>query len=235
MTDAVPTAMVLAAGRGERMRPLTDHTPKPLLKVGGQSLIEHHLNKLAQAGFKLIVINHAHLGEQIVSAVGNGSRWGVRILFSAEQEALETAGGLANALSLIGTSVFAVVNSDIFSEFDYAGLKDATLRLEKHRQSNAHLVLVDNPPHNRAGDFGLTEGWVNLESDPKLTFGGLAAYRAEMFASLRPGEKKPLAPLLRQEIQAGRVSGEHFKGYWTDVGTPERLARVNEHLEGRRP
>lgn len=233
MSRVALTAMVLAAGRGERMRPLTDHTPKSLLKVGGRPLIEHHLAKLAQTGFKRIVINHAHLGEQIVSAVGDGSRWGVRILFSAEQEALETAGGIANALGLIAADVFAVVNSDIFSDYDYAGLKAAALRFLQDRQRNAHLVLVNNPAHNPDGDFALREGLVTLDSARKLTFGGLAAYRAEMFAPVARGEKLALAPMLRSEAQAGRVSGEHFSGYWTDVGTPQRLAVVNERLEDK--
>ncbi len=234
MNAVVSTAMVLAAGRGDRMRPLTDHTPKPLLKIGEQPLIDHHLNKLAQTGFKRIVINHAHLGEQIVSAVGDGSRWGVQILFSAEQEALETAGGIANALSLIAADTFAVVNSDVFSDYDYAGLKAAALRLQQNRHCNAHLVLVNNPAHNPEGDFALEKGLVTPDAAPKLTFGGLAAYRAEMFANLPLGKKVPLAPMLMTEAQAGRVSGEHFSGYWTDVGTPERLAMADHRLENKR-
>ena len=232
MIKEAPTAMVLAAGRGERMRPLTDHTPKSLLKVGGQALIAHHLGKLGHAGFRRVVINHAHLGEQIVSAVGDGRRWGLTILFSAESQALETAGGIANALSLIDAQTFAVVNADIFSEYDYAGLKDATHQLMQDPRSNAHLVLVDNPPHNRAGDFALRGVSVAADSGPKLTFGGLAAYRADMFASLPAGTKAALAPMLREQIQAGHVTGEHFSGYWVDVGTPQRLALVNKRLEG---
>ncbi|MGD8788721.1 MAG: nucleotidyltransferase family protein [Burkholderiales bacterium] len=235
MTSVQATAMVLAAGRGERMRPLTDHTPKPLLKIGGHSLIEHHLTRLAQAGFKRVVINHAHLGSQIVSAIGDGSRWGLTVVYSAEAQALETAGGIANALWLIDSDAFAVINSDVFSEFDYARLGIAAQQLQQSRQSNAHLVLVDNPPHNPDGDFALVNELVAIDSDPKLTFAGLAAYRAEMFSSLSVGEKMPLAPLLRTQIQAGRVSGEHFSGYWTDVGTPQRLAAANERLKDKRP
>jgi MurNAc alpha-1-phosphate uridylyltransferase len=233
MTEAASTAMVLAAGRGERMRPLTDHTPKALLKIGGQTLLEHHLSKLARAGFSRVVINHAHLGEQIVSAVGDGRHWGISISFSAESQALETAGGIANALRLIDAPAFAVVNADIFSEYDYAGLRDAALHLLRHARCNAHLVLVDNPPHNPAGDFALRHGSVVADSDPKLTFGGLAAYRAGMFASLAAGTRAALAPMLRTQIQAGNVSGEHFSGYWIDVGTPQRLALANKHLEDR--
>lgn len=228
MTSVVTTAMVLAAGRGERMRPLTDSTPKPLLEVAGRPLIEHHLIKLAAAGFKRIVINHAHLGEQIVSALGDGERWNITIQFSAERDALETAGGIANSLHLIGSEAFAVVNSDVFSEYDYKGLRVAAQRLRDDGKRLAHLVLVDNPTHNPAGDFALRNGTVALDSDNKLTFGGLAAYRADMFATVTPGEKKALGPMLKSEVRAGRVSGEHFHGSWTDVGTRERLALANQ-------
>ena len=176
MTGMVTTAMVLAAGRGERMRPLTDSKPKPLLEVGGRPLIEHHLIKLAAAGFKRIVINHAHLGGQIVSALGNGERWNITIQFSAEREALETAGGIANALALINSEAFAVVNSDVFSDYDYAGLKVAAQRLLEDAKWLAHLVLVDNPAHNPTGDFSLENGIVVPDINDKLTFGGLAAY-----------------------------------------------------------
>ena len=223
--------MILAAGRGERMRPLTDHMPKPLLGVGGRSLIEHHLIKLAAAGFERIIINHAHLGEQIVAAVGDGSRWGVSTFFSAEQDALETAGGIANALTLISADSFAVVNSDIYSDYDYAGLRVAARRLLDDHHQVAHLVLVDNPAHNRTGDFALVNGNVVTGSANRLTFSGLAAYRPEMFASLLPGEKRPLGPMLKAEARAGRVSGEHYLGKWTDVGTPQRLAVLNQILE----
>ena len=232
MIGDTSTAMVLAAGRGERMRPLTDHTPKSLLKVGEQTLMEHHLGKLARAGFRRVVINHAHLGDQIVSAVGDGRRWNIAVAFSAESQALETAGGIANALELIDERAFAVVNADIFSEYDYASLKDAAKQLLQDRRRNAHLVLVDNPPHNRNGDFALQDGSVLIDSGLRLTFGGLAAYHSEMFMSLPAGTRAPLAPMLREQIQAGRVSGEHYSGYWVDVGTPQRLALVNEHLGG---
>ncbi len=233
MSQPVTTAMVLAAGRGERMRPLTDHTPKPLLEVAGRPLIEHHLIKLAKAGFERVVVNHAHLGEQIVSALGNGTRWGIRIFFSPEQHALETAGGIANALKLIGSDAFAVVNSDVFSDYDYRGLKLAAQRLLEDAQWLAHLVLVDNPPHNPAGDFGLVGSQVVLDSAETLTFGGLAAYRTEMFATVIAGEKKALGPMLKARVQAGQVTGEHFQGSWTDVGTRERLALVNQLTRSR--
>ncbi len=233
MTGMVTTAMVLAAGRGERMRPLTDSKPKPLLEVGGRPLIEHHLIKLAAAGFKRIVINHAHLGDQIVSALGNGERWNITIQFSAEREALETAGGIANALALINSEAFVVVNSDVFSDYDYAGLRVAAQRLLDDAKWLAHLVLVDNPAHNPAGDFSLEDGIVVADANEKLTFGGLAAYRADMFAALKPSEKKALGPILKAQAKAGRVSGEHYQGRWTDVGTRERLDQANQLVARR--
>ncbi len=222
--------MLLAAGRGERMRPLTDRTPKPLLDAGGQSLIARHISKLAAAGFERIIINHAHLGEQIVSAIGNGSRWGVAISYSHEHKALETAGGIANALSLIGCDAFAVANCDVYSEYDYAGLRSAAGQLLDDPRRVAHLVLVDNPPHNPLGDFALDKGIVVPADTGKLTFSGLAAYHRNLFATIMPGERKPLAPLLVAEVQAGRVTGEHYRGVWTDVGTPERLKSLNAYL-----
>jgi MurNAc alpha-1-phosphate uridylyltransferase len=231
MVEQPTTAMVLAAGRGERMRPLTDRVPKPLLEVGGRSLIEHHIVKLATAGFKQIIVNHAHLGDQIETALGDGARWGVRVCFSAEHEALETAGGIANALSLIGVDAFAVVNGDVYSDYDYAGLSAATTRLVSDSNWIAHLVLVDNPAHHPRGDFALENGRVCVAATEKLTFSGLAAYRRELFTSIGPGEKKPLAPLLQEQIRVGHVSGEHFTGRWADIGTPERLASLNDLLE----
>lgn len=222
--------MLLAAGRGERMRPLTDRTPKPLLEVGGRSLIERHIRKFAAAGFERIIINHAHLGEQIVSAIGNGSRWGVAISYSREHRALETAGGIANALDLIGCEAFAVANCDVYSEYDYAGLKSAAEQLVHEPRRVAHLVLVDNPTHHPMGDFALENGVVVPADTGKLTFSGLAAYHRSLFAPVSPGEKKPLAPLLVAEARAGRVTGEHYRGLWTDVGTPERLDSLNDYL-----
>jgi len=231
MVNQHATAMVLAAGRGERLRPLTDRTPKPLLEVGGESLIERHIAKLAAAGFSRVIVNHAHLGNQIEAALGDGARWGVRIHFSAEHEALETAGGIANALTLIGANVFAVVNSDVYSDYDYTGLSAATAQLANDSNQIAHLVLVDNPAHHPDGDFALENGGVMDSANDRLTFSGLAAYHRDLFASIAPGEKKPLAPLLQEHIRAGHVSGEHFTGRWADVGTPERLATINGLLQ----
>lgn len=223
--------MILAAGRGERMRPLTDHTPKPLLEAGGKALIFRHLEKLAAAGFAHVVVNHAHLGAKIEEAVGDGSRWGLRISYSPETQALETAGGIRQALQLIASPVFAVVNGDVFSHYDYAQLAAAAGGLAGSGMQ-AHLVLIDNPAHNPRGDFALEQGKVGNAGNPMLTFSGLGAYRAELFEPLVPGAKHALAPLLREQIAQGRVSGEHYGGPWTDVGTPERLAELDARLRG---
>ena len=224
-------AMILAAGRGERMRPLTDNIPKALLAVGGKPLIVRHLEKLAAAGFGQIVINCAHLGGLIEAAVGNGARFGVDIVYSHEAEALETAGGIAYALPLLGDAPFAAVNADVFSNYDYAQLARAVERLQRPGPG-AHLVLVDNPAHNAAGDFALREGEVALDG-ARLTFSGIAAYSPAMFDAVARGAKAKLAPLLRATIAAGRVSGEHFAGCWCDIGTPARLAQLDRELAGR--
>ena len=226
----VLAAMILAAGRGNRMRPLTDATPKPLLKVGGKPLLFRHLEKLAAAGFETVTINHAHLGSQIEAAAGDGSRWNLQVRYSAEVEALETAGGIRNALPLIGRPAFAVVNADVYCDYDYAGLAAAVGRLVDS-QALAHLVLVDNPPHHPEGDFGFEGGLVRASGQQLLTFSGLGAYRADIFAPLARGEKQALAPLLRSQLHRGNVTGEHYRGPWTDVGTPARLEQLNAQLQ----
>lgn len=217
-------AMILAAGRGERMRPLTDATPKPLLEAGGKPLIVWHIERLARAGFTELVINHAHLGEQIEAALGDGSRFGVSIRYSPEAEALETAGGIANALPLLGGEPFLVVNGDIFCDHDFAALPRELGAL------SAWLVLVDNPAHHPGGDFALKENKVLDEGEHKLTFSGIGIYRPEMFASIARGAKARLAPLLRAQMSAGRVGGEHCRGFWMDVGTPQRLQELDRML-----
>jgi MurNAc alpha-1-phosphate uridylyltransferase len=231
-------AMILAAGRGERMRPLTDHTPKPLLQVGGKPLIVWHIERLGAAGFTHIVINHAHLGQQIEAALGNGAGLGVSIDYSREGSALETAGGIATALPLIGSDVFAVVNGDIYCEYDFSRLAEPLARLAAG-PDQAHLVLVDNPPHHPAGDFVLDAGRVR-NPDPRLstldaplTFSGIGVYHRALFAHTPAGVKAPLAPLLRLAIDAGRMSGEHYAGRWEDVGTPARLNALDEELRQR--
>jgi MurNAc alpha-1-phosphate uridylyltransferase len=213
-------AMILAAGRGERMRPLTDDTPKPLLRIGGQTLIEHHIHALAQAGFTELVINHAHLGEQIVAALGDGDAYGVEIRYSAETPpALETGGGIFNALPLLGEDPFLVLNADIWTDFPLAELPEQIEGL-------AHLVLVDNPEHHAQGDFSLSAGQVSQRGPAMLTFGGIGVYSPELFSGCTAGAF-PLAPLLRQAMDENRVSGEHYQGSWFDIGTPERLEAVN--------
>ncbi len=218
-------AMILAAGRGERMRPLTDHTPKPLLKVGGKPLIVWHLEGLARAGFRDIVINHAHLGDQIETVLGDGRRFGVHIQYSAEGEALETAGGIAYALPLLGAAPFLVVNGDIFCDLDFSHLAQQPMD-----GVVAHLVLVDNPPQHQQGDFVLDHGKLVEEGDSRLTFSGIGVYRPELFSGVVRGSKAKLAPLLRAEIGKGRVSAEHYRGHWVDVGTPERLQALDQLL-----
>ena len=221
-------AMILAAGRGERMRPLTDTVPKPLLQVGGKALIEWHLEALAMAGFRDIVINHAHLGAQIETALGDGSRYGVSIRYSPEGEALETAGGIANALPLLGEKPFLVVNGDVFCDYDFARLSHLACSLPPERL--AHLVLVDNPVQHPAGDFYLANNMLTEQGDAKLTFSGIGVYRPELFAGVVRGTKAKLAPLLHQAIEQGKVSGEHYRGRWVDVGTPARLKELDEAL-----
>ncbi len=221
-------AMILAAGRGERMRPLTDTVPKSLLEAGGKPLIVEHLEKLAAAGFARVVINHAYLGALIETALGDGRRYGIEIAYSPERAALEAAGGVANALPLLGPAPFAVVNADVYSDYDYAQLARAVARLE-HGEMLAHLLLVDNPAHHPSGDFALDGGRVATEG-AQLTFSGIAAYRPQIFGDIGQGAKAPLAPLLRACIARKCVSGEHYRGCWRDIGTPQRLAELNREL-----
>ena len=217
-------AMILAAGRGERMRPLTDQTPKPLLSVGGKPLIVWHLERLAKAGFKEVVINHAHLGAQIEQALGDGKSWGLKIQYSPEKNALETAGGIANALPLLGSVPFLVVNGDTFTEIDFASLKLPLNHL-------VHLVLVDNPAQHPQGDFAIENGLLKNDGVAKLTFSGVGIYHPDLFASLVPGEPAKLAPLLRQAIANNLASAQHYQGVWHDIGTPERLYSLDAELK----
>ncbi len=212
--------MVLAAGRGERLRPLTDHTPKPLLVVRGKPLIAWHLEALARAGVREAVINLSWHGEQLRAALGSGERYGVRVQYSDEPPgALEVGGGIFNALPLLGDAPFFVVNGDTFSDLDFSRLAIAPRAL-------AHLVLVPNPAHHPHGDFALREGAVMDTGEPRLTYAGIGIFRPGLFAQCAPG-RFPLLPLLRSAIAAGRLLGERFDGHWTDVGTAERLAALN--------
>jgi len=221
-------AMILAAGRCERMRPLTDYNPKPLLQVRGKPLIVWHVERLVRAGICDLVINHAYLGEQIEQALGNGTQFGATIHYSPESVALETAGGIANALPLLGEEVFAVINGDIFSDYDFANLFIHAASLSASKDL-AHLCLVNNPTQHPLGDFALQDGRIT-ERLPKLTFSGIGLYKSALFVDISRGDKAALAPLLRQQIALNKVSGEHHIGLWTDVGTPERLEQLNQQL-----
>ncbi len=220
----IDTAMILAAGRGERMRPLTDTTPKPLLQVGNKTLIEHHINALEKAGIHHLVINHAYLGEKIEAFLGSGEKYGVRISYSAEGhgKALETGGGIFNALPLLGDEPFVVVNADIWTDYNFS-------QLSINDESLAHLVLVTNPEHNQSGDFAIKQGKLVAEGSQKLTYSGIGIYRAELFKGCSAGAF-PLAPLLREAMKRGLVSGEYYPGVWLDVGTPERLMQIENIL-----
>jgi MurNAc alpha-1-phosphate uridylyltransferase len=225
-------AMILAAGRGERMRPLTDAMPKPLLPVGGKPLIGWIIDGLVRAGTTEMVINVSHLGPQIEHALGDGSRYGARIAYSRETEALETAGGIALALPLLGDAPFMVVNGDVYSDFDFGRLR-TTAASWRGAGMQAHLVLVDNPPHHPGGDFGLAGERVTADGSARLTFSGIGLYQPGLFAPVVPGTRCQLATLLRGALAQGRVSGERHPGMWTDVGTPERLAELDGVLASR--
>ena len=220
-------AMILAAGRGERMRPLTDVHPKPLLKVGGKALIEHHLESLAAAGIREVVINTAWLGEQIPAHVGDGSRWGMHIVYSHEGwPALETGGGIFKALSLLGGNPFLVINGDVWTDWR---MTLPALPRQWRANTLAHLVLVNNPPHNLKGDFGLQEEWVTETGPITYTFAGIGFYHPRLFAGCSGGAFK-LAPLLYAAARLQQVSGELYQGQWYDIGTPERLTVLDQKL-----
>jgi MurNAc alpha-1-phosphate uridylyltransferase len=221
--------MILAAGRGERMRPLTDTTPKPLLRVAGKPLIAWLIERLVDAGITEIVINISHLGAMIEATLGDGRRYGADIAYSREPEALETAGGIALALPLLGAGPFLAVNGDVFTDFDFTHLAGAPVELSSTGLL-AHLVLVDNPHHHPTGDFCLHQNRVGVEGGRRLTFSGIGVYHPALFAPVAPGSKRQLAALLREPMAHGRVSGEHHSGQWFDVGTPERLAMLDRIL-----
>jgi MurNAc alpha-1-phosphate uridylyltransferase len=232
-------AFILAAGRGERMRPLTDHTPKPLLVAGGKPLIVWHLERLAAAGFKEIVINHAHLGSQIEQTLGDGSQWGLKIKYSPEPPgALETAGGIASALSLLGNEPFLVVHGDVYCDINFGRFLTLTV-------TNAHLVMVENPAHHTGGDFSLLpspasgrgaggEGSQQVTyatGEQTFTYAGIGIFSPSFFADVKPGTIMKLRPLLDAAIAASTLTGERFTGRWVDVGTPQRLAELDQELK----
>jgi MurNAc alpha-1-phosphate uridylyltransferase len=216
--------MILAAGRGERMGNLTQNCPKPLLEVKGRCLIDWHLIKLCDAGFKDVVINVAYLSKEIIEFVGDGSKWGLDISISEEEQALETAGGIKKAIKYLGDEAFAVINADIFSDYNYKNLKNRSLQ----KKSIGHLVLVNNPEHNPKGDFGIMDdGILIMNSERPLTFSGIAIYDPKFFSELAEGNKIKLAPMLEIAINKKCIQGELFDGLWSDVGTPERLNMIN--------
>ncbi|HEX5125981.1 MAG TPA: nucleotidyltransferase family protein [Rhodocyclaceae bacterium] len=223
--------MILAAGRGERMRPLTDKCPKPLLRVGGKPLIAWTMERLAKAGFHDVVVNHAYLGRMIERVLDKGKPWGMHVEYSPEEEALETAGGIAKALPLLGDAPFMVVNSDVYCDLNFESF--AMRGLTKLTQGkHAHLAMIANPAHHPTGDFALKEnGLLSRNDEPRLTFAGIGVYRPELFAHIAGGTKAQLAPILIAAMEKSLVSGEHFKGRWVDVGTPERLKELDAALK----
>ena len=226
----MPSALILAAGRGERMRPLTDTVPKPLLRVGGRPLIEWQVERLVAAGFGELVVNHSHLGPMIESQLGDGGRFGARIRYSHEPQALETAGGVVQALALLGGAPFAVVSGDIHTDYDYASLAPRIASIARDPAAHAaHFVLVDNPPYHPGGDMGLEDGRVT-RGGIRLTYGNIAVYHPSLFAGLEPGAPLKLFPWAYRFVEAGRVSGEHFRGAWDNIGTPDQLASLDRRL-----
>ncbi|MGF6994522.1 N-acetylmuramate alpha-1-phosphate uridylyltransferase MurU [Paraburkholderia sp. GAS32] len=237
MTMSLKKAMIFAAGRGERMRPLTDTCPKPLLVVGGKPLIVWQIERLARAGFQTIVINHAWLGEQIEAALGDGSRWGVQLRYSAEHEALETAGGVVQALPLLeddgASEVFVAVSGDVYADFDYAALNARAETLAALREPGMHLVMVPNPAFHPNGDFGLVDGVLSLEAQPRFTFGNIGLYDTRMFRDLPRGTRRALTPYYRETIANGLASGELYEGLWENVGTPAQLQTLDQRVSAR--
>ncbi|WNC89349.1 nucleotidyltransferase family protein [Paraburkholderia sp. FT54] len=235
MTMSLKKAMIFAAGRGERMRPLTDTCPKPLLDVGGKPLIVWQIERLAQAGFRTIVINYAWLGEQIEATLGDGSRWQVQLRYSAEREALETAGGIVQALPLLeddgASEVFVAVSGDVYADFDYATLNARAEKLQALPEPGMHLVMVPNPAFHPNGDFALRDdGALSLDAQPRFTFGNIGLYDTRMFRNLPSGTRRALTPYYRDTIARGLASGELYEGLWENVGTPAQLGELDQRL-----
>jgi N-acetyl-alpha-D-muramate 1-phosphate uridylyltransferase len=228
---SAPTAMILAAGRGERMRPLSDATPKPLLSVGGKPLIVWQIERLVAAGFANLVINVAHLSAAIERTCGDGRAFGATIRYSREGEPLEVGGGIATALDLLDRDVTLVVSGDIYTGYDYASLMPRLTAMKTTREApHAHMVMVPNPDYHRAGDFALVDGRLSLAARPQLTFGNIALYRSTLFEALPRGERIRMLPLFRDWIGHGWVSGERYDGVWANVGTPAELSELDVQL-----
>jgi MurNAc alpha-1-phosphate uridylyltransferase len=228
-------AMILAAGRGERMRPLSDATPKPLLQAGGKPLIVWQIERLVAAGFADLVINVAHRGEKIVEALGDGTRFDCSICYSREAEPLEVAGGIATAFPLLGDGVALIVSGDVYTEYAYAGLRERAAAMNAaNGPPHLHMVMVPNPPYHPAGDFGLVDGRLMLDGAARCTYGNIALYRTALFAELPRRERLPMLPLYRDWIARGWASGELFKGRWANVGTADELSRLDRALRQER-
>ncbi|APV48761.1 mannose-1-phosphate guanylyltransferase [Betaproteobacteria bacterium GR16-43] len=224
-------AIVLAAGRGARLQPLTDATPKPLLGAGGKRLIEWQVEALVAGGITELVVNHAYLGSQIVAALGDGSRYGASIRYSAEDPALETAGGIARALSMLGDEPFLAVSADIYTRFDYGSLHSVADDIARRpRERAAHFVLVPNPDYHPSGDMGLRDGRVTREAKPWLTYGNISVFHPEHFLGVEPNVPMRLFPWMYEACEAGRVSGELYQGPWDNVGTAAQLADLDRRL-----
>lgn len=221
-------AMILAAGRGERLRPITDTLPKPLIKVNGTPLIVRHLERLSAAGFRKVVINVSHLADQILNELGNGERWGLSIAWSHEDQPLETAGGIANARELLGTAPFLLINADVYCECPLERVTTLSLA-----NLVGHIVMVPNPPFRPKGDFSLVGGYVGTLSEPRYTYAGIALLDPCIVEGIAAGAKAPLAPLLTSAAQNSRLGGEVYTGMWSDVGTHERLAELERALHSR--
>ena len=221
-------AMILAAGRGERLRPRTDRTPKALIEADGKPLLAWHLERIARAGIREVVINVSHLASEIMRRFGDGAEHGLALRWSQEPQPLETAGGIAQARALLGAAPFLLVNADIWYDYDLSALSGVDLGARL-----AHLVLIPNPAHNPSGDFSLEAGRVGNDPAPRYTYAGIAVLSPALVAGVSPGEKAPLAPLLRSAASRGEVTGELFHGAWHDVGTEERLAKLLGALQGR--
>jgi MurNAc alpha-1-phosphate uridylyltransferase len=225
-------AMILAAGRGDRMRPLSDATPKPLLEAGGKSLIVWQIERLAAAGIRDLVINVAHRAEKIVEALGDGSRFGCAIRYSRERDPLEVAGGIATALPLLGDGVALIVSADLYTEYDYAALRERAVAMEAaSAPPHLHMVMVPNPPYHAQGDFGLVDGKLVLDGAGRRTYGNIALYRTRLFAELPRGERLQILPFYRTWIGNGWVTGELYEGLWANVGTADDLAQLDRALK----
>lgn len=232
VTEVVPKAMILAAGRGKRLQPLTDTTPKPLLPLNGKPLVEYHLEKLAQAGFKEVVINTAWLAQQFPDTLAKGERFGLEIHYSQEcAGGLETAGGIINALPLLGEAPFLLINGDVFSEIDYQFWFDKAVQMRQQSARLGHLCLVPTPSFKPAGDFGL-DSQHSVAAHGEWTFAGVSVLSPQLFAGRAP-EFLPLAPILREAMAAQQITGEVFEGYWSDIGTLERLQAAQAYLQSK--